>query len=211
MSAQVYDRDSARSLLEDELADAQYQRELAGPLRDLIDSVLEWLEGSALSLGPVTVQWGPILVAALVVAAALLVILLVRPRMQRGRRSEPAVSIEAGMTAADLRNRAAAHATAGRYDDAARDSFRAIVRTAEEQYVLSAQSGRTASEIAASLSAAYPQEAARLREAADLFNQSVYARRPLQQVHFHRLSELDLQLVEQSPSTPVAASVGTGL
>lgn len=210
MSAQVYDRDSARSLLEDELADAQYQRELAGPLRDLIDSVLEWLEGSALSLGPVTVQWGPILVAALVVAAALLVILLVRPRMQRGRRSEPAVSIEAGMTAADLRNRAAAHATAGRYDDAARDSFRAIVRTAEEQYVLSAQSGRTASEIAASLSAAYPQEAARLREAADLFNQSVYARRPLQQVHFHRVSELDLQLVEQSPSTPVAASVGTG-
>lgn len=210
MSAQVYDRDSARSLLEDELADAQYQRELAGPLRNLIDSVLEWLEGSALSLGPVTVQWGPILVAALVVAAALLVILLVRPRMQRGRRSEPAVSIEAGMTAADLRNRAAAHATAGRYDDAARDSFRAIVRTAEEQYVLSAQSGRTASEIAASLSAAYPQEAARLREAADLFNQSVYARRPLQQVHFHRLSELDLQLVEQSPSTPVAASVGTG-
>lgn len=210
MSAQVYDRDSARSLLEDELADAQYQRELAGPLRNLIDSVLEWLEGSALSLGPVTVQWGPMLVAALVVAAALLVILLVRPRMQRGRRSEPAVSIEAGMTAADLRNRAAAHATAGRYDDAARDSFRAIVRTAEEQYVLSAQSGRTASEIAASLSAAYPQEAARLREAADLFNQSVYARRPLQQVHFHRLSELDLQLVEQSPSTPVAASVGTG-
>lgn len=210
MSAQVYDRDSARSLLEDELADAQYQRELAGPLRNLIDSVLEWLEGSALSLGPVTVQWGPILVAALVVAAALLVILLVRPRMQRGRRSEPAVSIEAGMTAADLRNRAAAHATAGRYDDAARDSFRAIVRTAEEQYVLSAQSGRTASEIAASLSAAYPQEAARLREAADLFNQSVYARRPLQQVHFHRVSELDLQLVEQSPSTPVAASVGTG-
>lgn len=201
-----YDRDGARRLLEQELSDPAYQREFTGPLREAIDEFLRWLEQDAFTMGGITVPYGPLLVLVAVVAVVVLCFLWVRPRLQRNAAGEDVVHIDPTDTAEQLHRRAAGHAEQGRYDDAARDAFRALVRAAEERGDFAEQRGRTATEIAASLSAGAPSHAATLGETAARFNGSVYGGSPMGREDYQSIRRLAEQLEAAAPGAEGSTS-----
>lgn len=137
----MYDRDEARRLLEEELSGTEYQRQFSGPVREAIDRFLQWLQEGALNLGVVDIPAGPLVVLILLAAAITVVLLVVRPRLQRSAAADRGVDIERGITAAELRARADRSAEAGNYDDAARDRFRALVRAAKNALCCAAPPG----------------------------------------------------------------------
>lgn len=190
----LHDRDDAAQLLEEELREGAYQRPFAGPLREALNDLFDWLSERAFSIGGLEIPFGPLLVLAVVVAAVVVTILLVRPRLQRASAPEAAVEIDPQVSAEQLRSRAAAHAAAGDFDSAAQDAFRAMVRSAEQAGALPAQQGRTATEIAAVLSGIFAGQATQLRAAAEMFNRSAYGAAQLAQTDYHSVHQLDQQL-----------------
>ncbi|MGO1192770.1 MAG: DUF4129 domain-containing protein [Nesterenkonia sp.] len=196
----MYDRDEARRLLEEELSGTEYQRQFSGPVREAIDRFLQWLQEGALNLGVVDIPAGPLVVLFLLAAAITVVLLVVRPRLQRSAAADRGVDIERGITAAELRARADRSAEAGNYDDAARDRFRALVRAAEERSLLRSSTGRTATEITEQLAIRFGEHGERLRAAADLFNLSRYGRQRLSVQQYEQLRALDATLREADPT-----------
>lgn len=193
-TADLYDRDDARRLLETELSDGAYQRPFAGPLREALNDLFSWLQESTFSLGGFEVPYGPLLVLALVIVAVLVTVLVVRPRLQRASITEDAVQIDPQVSAQQLRERAAQHAAAGDFSSAAQDAFRALVRSAEEQKVLPAQNGRTATEIAYALGLSFLPHAGELRQAAETFNRSAYGSAHLGESDYRYVSGLEDRL-----------------
>lgn len=194
-------REEARQTLREELADPEYQRELSGPVREAFETVVAWISERAVTVGAVTVSYGMILVMVLLAAAILLCVLLVRPRLQRtGRTADELLDPETGISAEDLRFRAGAHAGAGKLDEAFRDLFRAIVRSAEERRILSEQAGRTASEAADAVAGVFPGHGHQIRRSGELFNLSHYGGRSLSAEDYERLRALEETLRGSQPS-----------
>lgn len=193
------DPDEARQLLEEELSDPRYQRDTTGPLREAAERFFDWLDQLSLSLGPVNLPMGPVLLLVLLLAAVILCIVLVRPRLQRGADSEDLLTSPAGVTAEQLRERAEAHAQAGRFDEACRELFRALVRAAEERRELAEQAGRTATEAGDALARAHPAHAQLCVHAAELFNYSRYGGGALQRTDYDTLLALQTRL-QSSPA-----------
>lgn len=196
------ERDEARRLLEEELSDPRYQRDATGPLREAADRFFAWLDQMQLNLGPVELPLGPILLPVLLLAAVILCIVLVRPRLQRGAEAEELSLSPAGVTSGALRERAEAHAAVGRFDEACRERFRAIIRAAEERQDLAEQAGRTATEAGQALARVHPDEAAAAVRAAELFNYSRYGGRSLQRTDYDTLLAFDQRLEQSSGPRP---------
>ncbi|RJN31812.1 DUF4129 domain-containing protein [Nesterenkonia natronophila] len=194
MNPQLYDREGARRLLEDELADSSYQRQFTGPLREAIDAFLDWMAERAFSIGGVDVPFGPLLVLGAVIVTVIIIIVVVRPRLQRGSTAQEAVQIDPQVTAAAFRAHAQECARSGDFNTAAQEAFRAVVRAAEERGVVRQQQGRTATEIAESLSSSYPPFSTTLQRAADLFNRSLYGSVSLAKADLEFIADLDMQL-----------------
>jgi hypothetical protein len=201
MSRQLYDRDDARRLLEDELADSSYQRQFTGPLREAIDSFLDWIADRAFSIGGVDVPFGPLLVLGAVIVTVIVLIVVARPRLLRGSAATDAVQIDPQISAAAFRTRAQECARAGDFNAAAQEAFRAVVRAAEERGVVHQQQGRTATEIVESLSSSYPPFGVGLQRAADLFNRSLYGSASLAEADLEFIADLDMQL-QREPAEP---------
>ncbi|WP_261624468.1 DUF4129 domain-containing protein [Nesterenkonia marinintestina] len=198
------DRDEARRLLEEELEDGRYHREGIGvTIRDFVESLMDRLGDGIHSTTGIQVSWGPVVLLLLIVAAVTVTLLIVRPRLQRGRAEAP-LDAEPGISADQLRARAAAHLETGAVDEAYRDLFRALVRAAEERELLPELPGRTATEAAAELGGAFSEDQSRIRRAADLFNLSRYGGRHLRRDDVEDLRELDRALGAAEPTTGAA-------
>ncbi len=199
----MYDRDTARRMLEEELADPAYQQQFSGPLREAIDRLLRWLQQEALSIGGLQIPAGPLIVLLGIAAAVAVAILLVRPRLQRGDPARQPMDIEEGMTSQMLRQRADQHAAAGDYDAAACDRFRALVRSGEERGVLRRTAGRTATEIAAELTGVFGaldgDGHLGLSAAAAQFNLSRYGGHRLSRQDDEQMRRLDERLQSAQP------------
>ncbi|WP_258934863.1 DUF4129 domain-containing protein [Nesterenkonia pannonica] len=172
--AASYTPDEARELLRSELSEAQYQRELSGPLREAFDDFLRWLDARFADATGLDVPFGPLLLLVLAAAAVITVVLLIRPRLERAPSAEPQVDIDPTASAAQLRSRAEEHAHRGEHAEAFRDTYRAMARSAEERAIVTAQAGRTATEIARALDARFGSRAGRLQQAAEDFSRSLY-------------------------------------
>ncbi|WP_158217721.1 DUF4129 domain-containing protein [Nesterenkonia sp. F] len=192
-------RDGARELLEEELRDSRYDTADGGPIRRLIADALAWLDDRMITLTGVDIPYGPVLLLVLLAVAIVLVLLLVRPRLRHASVEDRALEEEHGITAEELRDRAARRLAAGDPDAAFRDRFRAIVRTAEERDLLPAGAGRTATEAAVGLGAVFTAQRGHLRVAADLFNLSRYGGRPLSARDCEELAALDAALQTSRP------------
>lgn len=194
-------RDEAQETLREELSDPEYQRELSGPLRDAFEAVVNWISERAVTVGGVEIPYGPILLLVLLAAAILLCILLVRPRLQAsGRATDELLDAETGISADDLRVRAGIHAEAGKLDEAFRDLFRSIVRSAEEHGILSEQAGRTATEAASAVAGVFPEHAREVRRSGELFNLSHYGGRRLSAEDYEQLRSVEETLRTSEPS-----------
>lgn len=193
--------DEGRELLERELADPTYQREFTGPVRQAIEDFLAWLSDRMGSIGGVDIPYGPLIIMVLLIAAIVLIILLVRPRLQRTGGADEALTIEPGISSDELRARAEEHRRAGRADECFRDLYRAVVRAAEEREILTELMGRTATEAARELTAVFPSHGPRIGTAAELFNLSRYGGRSLTAQDCEDLSGLDATLAAAEPQT----------
>ncbi len=112
---------------------------------------------------------------------------------------------EGPRSAAEHRTTADTHAAAGRWNQAAQERMRAIVRSLEERALLDPRPGRTADEAASEAGRPLPGHAARLRTAAREFDDITYGGRTADEETYRRLSTLDLDLESAKPQLSTAS------
>ncbi|MDI3331980.1 MAG: DUF4129 domain-containing protein [Micrococcus sp.] len=202
------ERDEARRLLQEELAGREYAEAQPNPvlewLGEAFGGLVEWVD----SLGGGVPAFPGWVLLVIVVVAAVVVLLLVRPRAnaaRRDRRSD-AVLADRSLAPGDHRRAAAAATAAGDHDAALTSWFRAVVRQAEVRTVLDDRPGRTATEAAHALAAAFPAEHGPLHHAASVFNAVVYGDRSATAAQAESVRALDARL----QSAPAAASSPDG-
>jgi hypothetical protein len=186
------DRDAARRAAAEELTDPKYRDARPNVLQQLGQWLGEQLEKLLNGLSSVV----PGGIFGLLLVLVLLIVLVVVIRLRTGKvaraaKAGRAVFGEQRRGADDYRRSAAEAAAAGRYGDAVRDRFRAVVRALEERALLDVRSGRTADEAAAEAGVLLPDVAAPLREGARLFDDVHYGGREGTEAAYRTLTELD--------------------
>ncbi|KQX70101.1 hypothetical protein ASD06_02445 [Angustibacter sp. Root456] len=186
-------RDVAREWARRELSDPVYAKARPGLLQRFVEWVIERLQGIDVSSSLVADPRTGLVLLVLVVVLVVTVVLLRTGRLRGpGRRaSSEAVFSGRALDAAAYRARADEAAHAGRWADAVRERFRAVVRSLEERVVLDERPGRTADEAAAEAAAALPSLADELAAGARLFDDVCYGDRTATPEHDARLRRLD--------------------
>lgn len=205
------ERDEARRLLEEELSDPEYAEARPNPLlewlAEALGTVMEWLTslgGAAPSLPGWVLPLG-------LVAVAVVVLLLVRPRSNAAVRARRAAAVlsDRSITPEQYRRAAASAAAAGQHGEALAAWYRALVRQAEVRTVLAVKPGRTATEAALGLGAAFPAEAGNLTSAADGFNAVVYGERTSTAAQAETVRALEERLQHLQPGPPAGGAGST--
>lgn len=194
------DGQEADRLLREELARAEYSRGLPQIIKDFLEERFRELIDYFRDFDGLSSTPGKIML--LVILGILVVLCLAFVRVRRSHRVEPPsheLGLAPELTGADYRARAAAAATTGNYALACLESFRALVRLAEERTVLGEQPGRTAVEAAGSLGLSFPQQAQDLGAAADLFNEVRYGQYEATASDYARLRDLETTVAITAP------------
>ncbi|MGC0420730.1 DUF4129 domain-containing protein [Embleya sp. AB8] len=196
-------RDDARDAARDELSRSEYHRNDPSPVRKALDWVFDRLGELISRAGDHTPGGAVGLVVILLLVIAAIVVLRMRlgPLRTAPRVDLPLYGEDGPLSAARHRAAADAHAAAGRWDEAVRERFRAIVRALEERAVLDVRPGRTADEAAAEAGRALPETAAELRAAAAGFDAVHYGGRAADPALDHELRELDARCAAARPHT----------
>ncbi|HEY4614920.1 MAG TPA: DUF4129 domain-containing protein, partial [Citricoccus sp.] len=204
------DRDQARRLLQEELSGREYAEAAPNPVLQWIGGVLEDALGWLDSLGGGVPAFPGWVLLVVLVGAAILVLVLVRPRPNATTRPQRSAAVLADRTLApaDHRRAAAAAAAAGDHDAALASWFRALVRQAEVRTLLDERPGRTATEAAWALGAGFPAEHEPLHEAAAAFNAVVYGERTATADQAEAVRSLDERL-RSAPAAPAPAPRST--
>lgn len=200
------DRDDAAKRAAAELADPRYAQARPGP----VQSVAQWIGEQLDRLFSTLSQAMPGGIFGLILVVVLLIVLVVVVRLRVGKvaraaQAGRAVFGERRRGADDYRRSATEAAATGRYADAVREQFRALVRALEERALLEPRSGRTADEAAAEGGFLLPNVADGLRAAARLFDDIHYGGRPADEAGYRFLVELDERCRRERP----VAMVGT--
>lgn len=194
------DRDEARELLVRELAKPEYnQREnplvrLARWLSEQLNNLLNVLPGSG-SLSVVL-----IIVVVLIVLSAVLF-------ASRQRLRDRALSLKAArsvlgeehLSAQEFRARADRSASAGDWDAALLDYYRALTAGAGERTLLDDAPTRTAHEVAGTLATTFPDHGEALRWSADAFDRVRYGQQSCAQTEAERVRDLDSTVQKARP------------
>lgn len=194
----------------DELADEIYRQAEPGLLARAIGWLLDRLSSIELPTGDGSRLW--LVAALLLVAAGVVVALALAGPLRVGRRRGGARTVldDSRTDAAGHRAAADAHAAAGRWREAVRERFRAVVRALEERALLVPTPGRTADEAAAEAGVLLPDVAADLHAGARLFDDVWYGGRPASAAADARLRELDAAVAAARARLDVApAAAGT--
>ena len=204
MPALDIDRDAAHEAAQRELAKPIY------PKASLTERFSEWLqdllyriaqEGSQLPGG-----WFTISVLLIILAVAMVVAVRVARRtMRTNRGGEHALFGSHELTAAQHRSTAEQYAAQGDWATAIRHRVRAIARQLEEDGVLGAVPGRTATELAKDAGAALPDLAAELSQAVHAFNDVTYGERPGTEAEYRMVVDLDGHLRSRGPAKAAAS------
>lgn len=187
----------AREWLKQELGGPDYQSSwLDSVIRWITDQLGRLVDGarSLAGLSPVIT----VLLAMVVIALLVWVLPRVR-REQVAAAPDGAVLEDLTITAQLYRDRAAQAVRDGRYDDAALDGFRAIAKDMSDRRVLDDAPGRTAHEVSLALASPFPDHAARLARAANLFDSVRYGHRHASADQASRIHQLDADLATTRP------------
>lgn len=194
------DRDEARELLQRELVKPDYNRP-----ESLLQKGLNWLLerlGDLIQIMPGSNGLSMLLLGVILALAAVAIFFAVRGSRRTAQltdRSGPVLA-EVGLSARDYRDRAAAAAREGRWDDVLLDSYRAIAAATDERALLDELPGTTAHEIALGLRAPFPDHAEALLAAANAFDGVCYGDQRASPQEAERVRELDRTLVATRPA-----------
>ncbi|WP_460461174.1 DUF4129 domain-containing protein, partial [Angustibacter peucedani] len=197
-------REVAREWARAELSDPVYANAQPGLVQRAAQWVLDHLSRLELPARAFADPRTGLVLLALVVLVVGAVVLLRTGRLRGPGRSphDAAVFDDVVRTAAEHRHLADQAAAQGRWDDAVRERFRAVVRSLEERVVLDERPGRTADEAATDAGPALPALADRLLDGARLFDDVSYGDRPALAVHDEQLRALDRDVAAARPVRP---------
>jgi Domain of unknown function (DUF4129) len=187
-------RDEARRWARHELSDPVYAQHEPGWAERALLWLWHSLNNLNLPAGPDGTS-GLVILLALVLLAVLVVWLRAGPmRGPAARARQQAVLQGSVRTAAEHRAIADQAAAEGRWQDAVRERFRAVVRGLEERGLVDELPGRTAQEVAADAGRSLPAHRAQLREAAGVFDDVCYGSRTATAAHDAVVRRLDAQV-----------------
>ena len=192
------DAQTARNWLEGELRNPVYH-ERESWVSILLRRISDWLSGlSGASFNPWTLLAlvGGLL---LVVGAAYFVVGPMR-RTVAARKDGGAALLDPSVSGREYLARARASAARGEFALAAADAFRATIKTAEENVLISVAPGRTASEAASALGAACSPLAAEVLWAASVFDAVEYGAGTADAVTVTRMVALQDAVAHARPS-----------
>ncbi|NUL46357.1 DUF4129 domain-containing protein [Cellulosimicrobium funkei] len=190
------DRDEARRLVQEELAQPEYAQAEPNPVLEwlggVLSAALDWLS----TLGGAAPSLPGWVLPLILVAVAVVVVVLLRPRTNAAARARrtAAVLSDRTVTPEQYRRKAEEAFAAGDHGSALVAWFRALVRQAEERTVLDPRPGRTATEAAHGLGTVFPAELRSLEAAAAAFNAVVYGDRPTTAARATDVRDLDARL-----------------
>lgn len=198
------DAGPAREAARQELAREVYAAAQPSVLQRVLDWIDERVDDLLRAAGGISPggAWGVLVL----LVVAVLVVVVVRWRLGRFTRSDrrTAAVLDAVVRTADehraLADRAAA---AGDFDEAVRETMRALVRGLEERAVLDPRPGRTAGEVARDVRDALPAAADPVARAARVFDETVYGRRGADAETYERIRSAD-ETVRGTRALPVA-------
>lgn len=165
--------DEARSWFREELSRPEYQD------RDILNRIIDWFlrqfdNGvNAASGSPILTTLAAVVIFALLVAGASFLAAHTR-RTTKASRDVGSIGIDSRISAAEYRRRAEQASAAGDYGTAVVEGFRALATQQVEIGRIEDLPQATAREVAALLNAAFPDSAARLTSAAQLFDAVLY-------------------------------------
>lgn len=196
------DADEARRLLEEELARQVYVDAEPGIVERAITAVLRALARLLDGLGGLGAGPGTVVLAIGAVLVIVVAILLIRPRLNARGRAQDAPVFEdgTGHSAAEHRARAAALGDEGNWNDAVAESFRALIRSAEERVLVDEQRGRTATEAASQVGTVLADLAPGITSLAELFNETQYGSGRATAADHRDAVALELRVSSTSPS-----------
>lgn len=198
-------RGEARRRAIEELIKPGYQQESL--LERAIRMVQEFI-AALLESAPGGVPGGVVALIVIVLLLAALVALIAwqaRKATRSRRTAEDGLFGTRERTAAEHRADAERLAGESRWAEAIREMLRAIARDLEHRAIVAPQPGRTADELAEAAGRELPAFAARLAEAARLFDDVTYGEAPGTPEGHQFMSELDASLRSTRPA-PLATS-----
>lgn len=187
------DRDTAHDAAQRELAKPIY------PKASLSERLSEWLDellyrlidtGSSIPGGWLTIT----VLSILVIAGIVVAVRIARKTMRTKRSGGQSLFGVQVLSAEEHRITAEQFAAVGDWDSAILHRLRAIARQLEEDAVLNAVPGRTATELAHDAGGALPAFAADLSRAATSFNDVTYGKQPGTESGYRLIAELDERL-----------------
>jgi len=192
----------AQRLLRDELAKPPYQAAQPTWFDRLSKAILDWFASLSFS-GDGSGGWLPLVL--IVVGVALLIAAVVifgLPRRARRRRAQTSLFADDDRRSADqLRVSAAQAAGAGDWALASEEAFRAIAQGLVERTVLRPTPGATAHTVAEQAASAFPEQRARLRHGASVFDGVRYLDAAGSERDYQTLVSLDDDLRASRPTT----------
>ncbi|MBX7448414.1 DUF4129 domain-containing protein [Mycolicibacterium sp. 3033] len=198
------DRDAARDAAQNELSKAIY------PRPSLTDQLLAWLdrllyritaEAASLPGGWVTVT----ILVLLTIAAVLVVVRIARRAMRTGATVTDELFAGHVLRAAEHRAAAQRHAAQGEWTPAIQHRLRAVARQLEDDEVLGAAPGRTATELARDAGRSLPALASHFDSAASIFNDISYGDATGTADQYRMVSALDDALGRHPAATAAQA------
>lgn len=194
------DAPEAQRWLLEELAKAPYQQQQPGLVDQIVQRILDWLQGllpqGGAAAGPDLGGLVPVVGVAL--AVLLLVVAFVvfgLPRLnRRSRAGGDLFADDDERDATTLRRVAERAAAAGDWSTAVRELFRALARRLDERGIVASFPGTTARGFAARAGEAFPDAAARLAACAADFDAVRYLDEPGTREGWERIRALEADL-----------------
>lgn len=184
--------DEARRWAQDELSGKVYQDAKPGWSEIVFDWLRKALADFLGTVGVAPAYTGLVIVGAVVLVAIIVIIAIVRPRLnKRKRQSAEVFPPMVSRTAQEYRALAQAAAASGDFATAISEQFRAMVRAAEERDIIALAPGRTALEASHDVARSFPQHARGLQSGAELFNAVRYGHVAADAAMFEELLSTD--------------------
>lgn len=210
VTALLPDPDEAREWAENELADPAYRAAEPTPLDRLARAVVDFF--GRLLRNSANGDWGPpaLIVLAIIIVVGIVIGILIWGRPRAIARAQPPARAlfdgDDGRSADELRGDAAAAAARGDWDAAIVLRFRAFARGLTERGLVDPPPGATVRAFARAASAALPGLASGLDEAAAIFDDVRYLRRPGTEQRYGVVADLDAEAVRTRPAPVTAAA-----